>query len=265
MKTRLTSCLGVLAMTALLSAAVSVKAGTVTFTIDQSASYLTLSGLIAYHYPLPTDPGLPSNPQVAGAQTDQWGGTLTANLNGGVLTFSGGSIITAALNPSAPFVGNPGHSSGIDNYGVYSSGLISVGSLVVTGAYQGLVLDIPSGTVQNGAAASGMSLSFIGGGLEYSYNIPALGAPGTGTSAMQDTGGTGANTATGLVSFTTVGDQMYLTLPILFQTTGGTGRVENWTGQIVAFAAVPEPSTVTVALLGFGLLVAQVRARTRRH
>ena len=265
MKTRLSSLLGVVAITALMSVAVSSQAGTLTFTIDQGASSLTLSGLIAYHYPTPTDPGLASNPQAPGSQSDQWGGTLTANFSGGVLTFTGGSVITAALNPSAPFVGNPGHTSGIDNYGVWSSGLISAGSLSVTGAYQGLVLDIPAGTAQNGAAPSGMSLGFTGGGLEYSYNIPALGGPGTGTSAMQGSGGTGANTAAGLVSLTTVGDELLLILPIQFQTTGGTGRVEDWSGQIVALATVPEPSTMSVALLGLGLLVAQVRARARRH
>jgi hypothetical protein len=265
MKTRLSSLLGIVAITALMSAAASSLAGTLTFTIDQGASSLTLSGLIAYHYPTATDPGLPSNPQAPGSQSDQWGGTLTANLNGGVLTFSGGSIITAALNPSAPFVGNPGHTSGINNYGVWSSGLISVGSLSVTGAYQGLVLDIPAGTAQDGAAPSGMTLGFTGGGLEYSYFSLALGGAGTGTSAMQSSGGTGANTTAGLVSLTTVGGEMLLTLPIQFQTTGGTGRVENWSGQLVALAEIPEPSTMTVALLGLGLLVAQVRARTRRH
>jgi hypothetical protein len=265
MKTRLSSLLGIVATTALMSLAVCSQASTLIFNIDQSASSLTLSGLIAYHYPTPTDPGVPSQAQSPGSLTDQWGGTLSANFSGGVLTFTGGSVITAALNPSAPFIGNPGHTSGIDNYGVYSSGLISVGSLSVTGAYQGLVLDIPAGTAQDGAAPFGMSLSFTGGGLEYSYTIPALGAPGTGTSAMQSSGGTGANTAAGLVSLTTVGDEMTLTLPVLFQTTGGTGRVENWSGQIVAVATIPEPSTVTVALLGLGLLVARGRARACRR
>jgi hypothetical protein len=265
MKIRLSSLLGVVAITALMSVTVSSQAGTLTFTIDQGASSLTLSGLIAYHYPTATDPGLTSNPQATGSQSDQWGGTLTANFSGSVLTFTGGSVITAALNPSAPYVGNPGHTSGIDNYGVWSSGLISVGSLSVTGAYQGLVLDIPAGTAQNGAAPSGMSLGFTGGALEYSYFAPALGGAGTGTSLMQSGGGTGANTAAGLVSLTTVGDEMLLILPIQFQTTGGTGRVEDWSGQIVALATVPEPSTVTVALLGLGLLAARVRARARRH
>jgi hypothetical protein len=265
MKTRLSSLLGVVAVTALMSLAVSSPASTLTFAIDQNASSLTLAGLIAYHYPTPTDPGVPSNAQAPGSLSDLWGGTLTANFSGGVLTFTGGSVITAALNPSAPFIGNPGHTTGIDNYGVWASGLISVGSLSVTGSYQGLVLDIPAGTAQDGAAPLGMSLSFTGGGLEYSYNIPALGGAGTGTSLMQGSGGTGANTTLGLVSLTTVGDEMTLTLPIQFQTTGGTGRVEDWSGQIVAVATIPEPSTVTVALLGLGLLVARVRARTRRH
>jgi hypothetical protein len=265
MKTRLSSLLGVVAVTALMSLAVSSPAGTLTFAIDQNASSLTLSGLIAYHFPTASDPGLTSNAQAPGSLSDQWGGTLTANFSGGILTFTGGSVITAALNPSAPFAGNPGHTSGIDNYGVWASGLISAGSLSVTGSYEGLVLDIPAGTAQDGAAPLGMSLSFTGGSLEYSYFALALGGAGTGTSAMQSSTGTGANTTLGLVSLTTVGNEMTLTLPIQFQTTGGTGRVEDWSGQIVAVATIPEPSTVTVALLGLGLLAARVRARTRRH
>jgi hypothetical protein len=265
MKTRLSSLLAFVAITALMSVALSSQAAMLTFTVDQGASYLNLSGLIAYHYPSPTDAGLPFSPQKTGSTNDQWGGTIKADLTGGVLTFTGGSVITAAANPSAPFVGNPGHTTGIENYGVLSSGLISIGSLSVTGSYQGLALDIPAGTAQNGSAPSGMSLSFTGGALEYSYNIPALGAPGTGTSLMQSSGGTGANTSAELVSLTTVGTTELLILPIQFQTTGGTGRVENWSGEIIALATIPEPSTITVALLGLGLLAARVRGRTRRH
>ena len=264
MKTRLSSLIGVVAITALMSVAVSSQAAMLTFNVDQGASYLNLSGLIAYHYPSPTDAGLTSNPQATGSMSNPWGGTITADLTGGVLTFTGGSVITAAPNPGAPFIGNPTHTTGIDNYGIWSSGLISVGSLSITGSYQGLVLDIPAGTVHNGATPSGMNLSFTGGAIEYNGFAPALGGAFVGTSAMAGSGGTGANTTAGLVSLTTVGTTELLILPIQFQTTGGSGRVENWSGQIIALATVPEPSTIAVALLGLGLLAARVRSRTRR-
>lgn len=235
-----------------------------TFTVDQGASYLNLSGLITYHYPSATDQGLPANPQTPGALSDQWGGAITADLTGGVLTFTGGSSIIAALNPSAPFVGNPTHTTGIDNYGELASGLISVGTLSITGSYQGLVLDIPAGTVQNGATPVGMTLAFTGGALEYSGFAPALGGAFVGTSAMQSSSGVGANTTSNLVSLTAVGSTELLIMPVQFQTTGGSGRVENWSGQIVAVATVPEPSTIALALLGLGFFAAQIRCRARR-
>jgi len=265
MKTRLSSLIGVVAITALMSVAVSSQAAMLTFNVDQGASYLNLSVLVAYLYPSPTDAGLTSNPQATGSLSDLWGGTITADLTGGVLTFTGGSVIAASQNPSAPFVGNPTHTTGIDNYGIWSAGLISVGTLSITGSYQGLVLDIPAGTVHNGAAPSGMSLSFTGGAIEYSGFSPALGGAFVGTSAMAGGGGIGANITAGLVSLTTAGTTELLILPIQFQTTGGSGRVENWSGQIIALATIPEPSTITVALLGLGLLAARVRGRARRH
>jgi hypothetical protein len=82
---------------------------------------------------------------------------------------------------------------------------------------------------------------------------------------MAGSGGTGTNITAGLVSLTTVGNIELLILPIQFQTTGGSGRVENWSGQIIALATIPEPSTIAVALLGLGLLAARVRGRARRH
>jgi hypothetical protein len=265
MKSRLSSLHGIVVITALISGAVLTQADPVTFVIDPSQSHLSLSGLITYQYPSASNPGLPSLAQTSGSLFDQWNGTLAATLNGNVLTFTGGSVVTAAANPNAPFVGNPTHTTGIDNYGIYASGLVSgVGALSITGSYQGLVLDIPLGTAENGQTPSGMSLQFTGGAIEYSGFALALGGAFTGTSGLNS----GTNTTAGLVSLTygMVGDieYAYLTLPIQFRTTGGSGRVEDWSGQIVAAGVIPEPSSVAVALLGMGLLVAQARARARR-
>ena len=92
---------------------------------------------------------------------------------GGVLTFLGGGSLTASLNSPAspPFstFPNPG-SGGIDNYGVFGSGLVTGVGLVLqlNGAYRSLVFDITSGTAQNGAALHpGSILQFTGGHLDW--------------------------------------------------------------------------------------------------
>jgi len=228
---------GAFALAAVVALPKSAQAASFSAAIDPTQSYLSLVGGIAVNYPGP-GPGLPANAQVAGSLFDYWGGTLNGNISGSTVTFSGGSTITAASNPNGPFKPtNFGTNSLVDNYGTWSTGLVSgIGSLSITGAYRGLVLDIPLGTATDGLAPSGMNLKFTAGALEFGYNIPALGGFGGGVSPMNTTG---ANTTAALFSITTDGlGNQWLTLPVAFQTTGGSGRVENWTGQIVAQIAL---------------------------
>lgn len=250
MKTRFPCLAGAMALAAcMFSMAVTAPAAPIVFQIDSSASTLTLSGAAF---------GLPIGQQSPGSLVDHWGGTIVADLTGGVLTFAGGSAITAALNPAAPFstFPNPG-TGGVDNYGGFASGLVTGVGLVLqlNASYRSLTLDITGGTATDGAAASGMNLAFTDGHLDWGAIVSPT-TPYGGTSSMVEVAG--ANTSAGLVSF----DGTTLTLPITLHTTGS-NRYEDWVGSLVA-VVVPEPSSLALALVGFGLLAANARARARR-
>jgi hypothetical protein len=248
MKTRLLALQGVGLTIALVFVTFSSRATPVAFYIDSSASSLTLSGEAF---------GLAVTEQSVGSLADYWGGILAVDLTGGVLTFAGGSTITAALNPSNPFstFPNPG-TGGVDNYGVFASGLVSGIGLVtqLNGAYRSLVFDITSGTAENGQAPSGMNFEFTGGHLDWGA-IVSPSTPYGGTSSM--VGVAALDTAVGLATF----DGFTLTLPVQLHTLGS-NRYEDWAGTIVA--VIPEPSSVALSLVGLGLLAARARARARR-
>ena len=234
---------GALALAAALTLPTSTNAATVTFNINSSLSSLTMSGA-AFGLPISGQGGN------ANALVDSWSGTITADLTAGVLTFTGGSVITAVLNPLTPFstFPNPG-AGGVDNYGVFGSGLVSGVGLVLqlNGAYRSLSLDITSGTAANGVAPTGMNMAFTGGQLSWGA-VVAPNTPAGGNSSM--VGITGLNTDANLASLS-LGTGLFgdtLTLPVTFHTIGS-NRFEDWTGTIVA--VVPEPSTL--ALTGLAL------------
>ena len=58
-------------------------------------------------------------PQVVGSDDDTYSCTINADLTAGVLTFTGGSTITANLNPTAPFT--PNANPGVDNYAFFTN------------------------------------------------------------------------------------------------------------------------------------------------
>jgi hypothetical protein len=248
MKTRLSSLLGVAAITALISVTVSTQAVQYQFHINSSASTLTLSGA-AFGLPITTQAGKP------GSLVDHWGGYLNVDLTGGVLTFSPGSVITAALNPQAPFstFPNPG-TGGVDNYGVFGSGLVSGVGLVLqlNAAYRSMVFDITSGTAQNGVAPSGMNLQLTAGHLDWGAII-SPNTPFGDTSDLVGVGG--ANISASMASW----DGTTLTLPVHINTGLYSNRYEDYLGTIVA--VIPEPSSIALALVGLGLCVARARAR----
>lgn len=226
------------------------------FTIDPAQSYLTLSG-DAYTLTLGPQGG------AVGATNCFWGGTISASVSGGVVTFSGGSSITANPNASGPFVGNPGSDKGtVDNYGVHGSGLVSgYGAVVITGAYRDLRLDILAGTVQNGQAPSGVNLSFLAGWLDYSGTALGGTYPVVGSSSLVNV--TGSDTSAALASYTVDGlGNQTLVLPVSMHTTGA-NRNEYWLGQLVAIAPVPEPSSFAILLIGAALLALGRRTRNR--
>lgn len=231
-------------ITALALAAVAVcssHAASIGLNIDSTRSTITLGG---------TAFGLAFNPQVAGANQDKFGGTITADLTGGVLTFSGGSSITALLNPLGPFSTAPApYPTGGDDYGMTGTGFVTgYGVVTFMGAYRSLTFDITAGTATQGAAPSGMTLALTSGQLDWGAST-GLGPTG-GTSSL--IGVSGTNTASSVVTF----DGTTLTLPVQLHTTGA-NRAEDWTGTITA--VVPEPGS-----LGLGMLAALAAMARRR-
>ena len=229
-----------IAVCAFLVLPMSSRAVNVTYYVNSSLSSLTLSGQAF---------GITYQPQVSGAMVDSWSGTITGDLTGGVLTLTGGSAITAVLNPVGPFSTAPApYPTGGDDYGATGTGFVPGGYGVVTimGVYRSLTFDITAGTATFGAPASGMTFSFTAGQLDWGATT-ALGPTG-GTSSL--IGVSGANTSMTPVILspgTSPGDA--LMLPVKFHTTGS-NRSEDWNGWIVA--VIPEPSALT--LIGFGLL-----------
>jgi len=253
MKTQLSSVLGVAVITALMSAAVSTRADLYMFHVDSSQSSLTLSG-DAFGLAFGGQGGNPN------AMMASWSGGIGVDLTGGVLTFTGGSSITASLNPLAPFSTSPFQfpTPGVDAYGPYANGFIpTYGLAVINGVYRSLTLDITAGTATHGAAPSGVTLQFDAGWLDYGALLNGSPFPpvGGGTSSMVGVGG--PNTSSSLVSF----DGTTLYLPIQLHTTGD-NRNEYWNGTIVA--VIPEPTSLVLTGLGlFGLVILRSRG-TRR-
>lgn len=227
----------------------AVRADLITLNVNSAQSSITLAGNAF---------GLNYGPQAPGSLTAAWSGTITADRNGGVLTFASGSSITALVNSTGPYTTAPnpiGTEPG--NYGVTTTGPVAgFGTVTINGVYKNLVLDITAGTAQNGAALNGATLSFTAGALDFGIANPAPLSVGTSNLV----GVSGPNTSLTNVSW----DGTTLTLPIAFSTTGS-NRVENWSGVLVAtIVAVPEPSSVALTSLGLAALVVCARRFRRK-
>lgn len=244
---------GSLAVAALLCLPAVVPAATVNLAVNSSLSSLSLVSPSQVF-------GLAFGPQSGGSMTDFWSGTILANdLGAGQIAFtSGGSAISALLNPGGPYSTAPApFPPGGDNYGVTASGTVGAyGFSTVNGAYRNLVLDINTSTATSGAAPGG-GLTFTGGSLDWGAQTANAGATG-GQTLMA--GKSGLNGSPGLVSW----DGTTLSLPVKFATTGANGLFEVWQGTIVATAVVPEPSTLALGALGMVGLIASRLNRSRR-
>lgn len=204
-------------------------AETVTYTLDPARSSLTMGGEVL---------GVAVVPQAAGANLATYQGTITGDLSGGLLTFTGGSLIDAQLNPAGPFV--PASAGVEDNYGLLADTIPVV--------FRDLSFDITSGTVQDGLAPSGMS-------------FPAAFVIDSPLASGADTDNT-ANTSAAFASLVTAGGLETLTIPILRDSGAGGALHIVLEGQLVATRLVPEPATMGLA--SWGLLGCVWGYRRRR-
>ncbi|MEQ1826690.1 MAG: PEP-CTERM sorting domain-containing protein [Pirellula sp.] len=237
---------------ALAAVIVSTKAQAdiITLNVNSAQSSLSLAGNAF---------GLDYAQQNAGSLVTSLSGTMTANLTAGVLTFTGGSAISANLNPTGPYTSAP-NPIGVEagNFGVTANGVVAgFGTVTINGVYKNLVIDITSGTAQNGVALTGATMNFSAGALDFGIANPA--PLSVGTSNLQNV--SGPNTSNSLVTF----NGTTLTIPVAFRTTGS-NRFEDWSGTIVAtIVAVPEPSSILLTFVGLGGITLACILRRKFH
>ena len=228
-------------------------AQTVTYTIDPQQSSLTLSGAVRYWY---NGSVFSFNELAPGSLTTSYGGTITGNLSGSTLTFTGGSAVTAQENPLPPF--NPTTPAGVDNYGAFT---FASGPATAENRLFDLVLDFTAGTATDGAAFTG-TVGYIGGsgGIFPFYSSINL-LPANTVHPLA--GLTASNTAATTVSLATIGNVQTLTLPIdtnlVLVNINYTGVETRLTGTLVATRVVPEPASATLLAAAGALLIARRR------
>jgi hypothetical protein len=229
-----------------------------TFTIDSNLSTITLSGVVA---------AATITQQSAGSLTDRFGGTVDVTYNGTTLTFNSANA-DALLNPSSPFSppDGTGGSTGVeDNYGIRAP-IIPV-ILVADGAIRDLAFSIASGAIPLVGStfdATQLNVTTTAGVVDY-----AAGSLGSGFLPMA--GETGANQAAPGVFVLGPGGLATLTIPFSYSqpfdvldtdsdpTTNDS--VLNLTGQLVATAIVPEPSSWMLIAMGGAALVCRRRRK----
>lgn len=222
----------------------SAHAAAVSYTIDASQSSLVLGGaLITY----------PLTEQQPGSLVASYSGTLSGDLTGGTLTFSGGNSIVGAIHPLGPF--NPVNgNTGTDVYGFNASTFIQA-------ALYNIQLDFVGGTVQNGVVPSTLDIGFIEDGN------------GDGVGGYRSNLGSGDLTGSQLnltnlpASLTTNGNIETVIIPIFSDNPVESNNTPigslTLTGQIVATRVIPEPGTLVLASVG-GAFVALTYWRRRR-
>lgn len=187
--------------------------------------------------------------QTPGSGTDTYSGTIAADETAGVLTFSGGSSIVAALNTAGPPPYTPTAFPGTDNYGIKTITATPTTGGVIFAALRNTVFDLTAGTVQDALIPSGVNLQVLPGAFA---SVTLFGSLGTA--------GAGADSTGVAASLTTSGGIETLTLPITRIT--GTSAHIVLIGQIVATRPVPEPSTIALAgMAAVGIAVAAWRKR----
>lgn len=210
----------------------------VTYTIDPARSSLTMAA--AYST-------FDITAQTAGSLIDSYNGSITGDLVGGTLTFSGGSTIIALLNPvaGAGFAPLPG-TGGIDNYGG------EIQAIGATLSFRSINFDLLSGDVVSGTPSTA-PLEFTSGHAD--YFAPPL-VPPNGT--VDFIGETAANTSALNATLLSDGSVETLTIPVTVFYPGDLSA--TFTGQIVAVRNIPEPTSLMLAAMGLAVGLRRRRA-----
>ena len=231
-------------------------AAVVEYTVDSSASFVTVSG---------TFQGSPFTDQIPGSSTAHYSGSFRCELENGLLDIVGHEAISLfnplPLAPTAP--------NGNDEPSAYgfrvtlpdsSEVLISISSISF---YLSTNYHPPLDVADGFFAPSDLGFFLHGSTL--------LLAGGTIPLAYADLHGSGApNTAASPGTFTNDGILETLTIPIATTFSLDTLSPDDLTltlaltGQIVASRPVPEPSTALLLLCGGGLLFRNAGRRARR-
>lgn len=231
-------------------------ASQLTFAIDSQQSFITFS--------LETAQGVPiSTAQTAGSDTTSLSGTMNVDLTATTIQFLTTSDTQFALQalPQSPLPGG-GAGSAAAQYGLNVS-LAGVGGGVV--AARDYVSDTTSGAIPlvgNTFDATQTTLNLVVGNTD--YNLTLFGNPFAGTIG---TNFPGANMLSG-GTITSAGGLYTLTLPVLVTgpvTVGGVTVTDVYSGQIVATAAVPEPSSLALSIVGMLLAVIWRSMSRGRH
>ena len=232
--------------TAVAIAAISgvAQATPVAYTIDSMLSFTTSSGYLF-------SPLAPYTPQFPGSATAFFGGTLVGDKVGGTVTFSGGSTIDALPWGGTPFLPPPeGPEPDEDNIGL-SADLTFAGFGVQKVAVRDVTLDIPAGSITDGAVPAAMTIATLPGSHA---DTTSLGVDSSLAIVLP-------NITVGLASIVTVGLTETITIP--YTTTSAATGLSLSTGMIVASRTVPEPSTVVLA--GLGVVGMALAAWRKRH
>ena len=230
------------------------QAAPVTFTIDNSQSVITVSGLIV---------NFAMTPQGPGALITSYSGSINADPSGSTIQFTGGSSINAHTNGIwQPVAGGTAGSASADYGAVASVNYPPFGFITVYGGLRNISFDVTSPVLPvTGGGFNGTNLVFsfasINAALDYYSGIL------NGSLALT---GYATNTVATGATETVNGSKETLVIPIdatfYFKLKSANDTTVHLTGQLVATNVIAPPAPVirSVALTNQNVVVAAQNA-----